>query len=202
VFFAGVFSFTQTTFGLITRPYETYRRIADRGRVIELPALAALLLLYFSLASIVKTAAFRPYLLTRQFVVLCSGAGFLYLLTAMALWKAARALGGTGSFGKFARCWSYTLIPTVCWFFATSLLFVLLPPPRTTSAQGIAFSLLYLVFSATLFFWKVILSYLSLRFAMRLTLVRICLSVLFVSPLIVGASIFLYSLGIFKIPFI
>jgi hypothetical protein len=198
----GLVGFAQNAIGITLRPYDTYRRIAKTRNRWELLAIGGLLLAYFATASIVKTAAFRPYLLTKQFVVLGSGAASTYLFVSALLWAVGRRFGGVGEFTGFAIAWAYTLMPTVLWFWATSILYVVLPPPRTTSTQGVLFSLFYLGFSATLLYWKIILSYLALRFSLRMDLRQILLTVLVSSPAILLYGIFMYKMHIFKIPFI
>lgn len=188
--------------GLFVRPYETYRRIADRGQLGELGFIAILLGGYFALASLVKTAAFRPYLLTRQFVLLSGGSIVSFLAVVAVLWIVGTLVGGKGKPVQFMVAWGYTLIPTVLWFLATSVLYVVLPPPRTESAQGILFSMLYLVFSTTLLFWKIILAYLTLRFGMKLDLAKILRVVFFALPCFAFYSVVMYKMGIFKVPFI
>ncbi len=201
-FISSGIGFGHTIAGLFMRPYETYRRITERGRAGELVFIAILLGGYFALASLVKTAAFRPYLLTRQFVLLSAGSVVSFFAVVAALWIVGTLVGGKGKFVPFIVAWGYTLVPTVLWFFATSVLYVVLPPPRTTSVQGIVFSILYLVFSTTLLFWKIILAYLTLRFGMKLDLAKIIKVLIFVLPLFVVYSLIMYKMGIFKVPFI
>lgn len=196
------FSFGQNIIGIVTRPYEAYRRIIDRGTSWELGYIGIVLAVYFTLASLVKTAAFRPFLLTRQFMLLYAAAILGFLVTVAALWLVGMLVGGVGKVSSLARGWAYTLIPTVTWFLATSLLYVILPPPRTTSILGVTFSIVFLLFSAMLFWWKLTLAYLTLRFGMRLDLGKIVIVAIF-SLLVVGLySRLMYSLGIFTVPFI
>lgn len=198
---AGV-AFSQNIIGIVTRPYETYRRIVDRGTSWEMVYVGILLAFYFALASLVKTAAFRPFLLTRQFILLVSAAGVSFLVTVGVLWLAGRLVGGEGKFSVLVRAWAYTLVPTVLWFLFTSVLYVVLPPPRTTSVLGVAFSIVFLLCSAMLFWWKLQLGYLTLRFGMRLDLLKIMI-VAAVSAVVLGFySSGMYKLGIFKVPFI
>ncbi len=198
---AGV-SFCRNIIGLVVRPYETYRRIVDRGSLWELVYIGAMLAAYFALASIVKTAAFRPFLLTKQFVLLSAGAALGYLIAVAMLSLISRLFGGRGGATSLALTWAYTLVPTTAWFLATSLLYVVLPPPRTERALGVAFSTLYLVFSATLFYWKVILGYLTLRFGMKLDLPRIVAVWGLTAPVLAAYSWLMYRWGIFKVPFL
>ncbi|MBI5620192.1 hypothetical protein HY949_00245 [Candidatus Gottesmanbacteria bacterium] len=195
-------AFGRTTYGLVFRPYETYRRIIDRADTWELVYLAVLGFAYFSLASIVRVASFRPFLLTKEVSVLFVAAVATYALVVWLVWKVGGYFGGKGTLRGVALGWGYTLIPTACWFFMTSLLYVLLPPPRTTSVAGLAFSGLFLVVSATIFFWKLTLGYLTLRFGLRLDLVRILLVVGVVSPIVAVWSWGMYRLGIFRVPFV
>ncbi len=198
----GGISFGKTIVGLVTRPYETCRQIVSRGTLWELPYIALFLTVYFALASIVKTASFRPFLLTKHFVALGLGAGGGFGLTVGLLWVMGRLAGGEGKIGKLALSWAYTLVPTILWFLTTSLLYVILPPPRTTSVLGILFSIVFLVFSITMLWWKFTLAYLSLRFAQRLDFARIFLVWGGTIPFLGLYSFFLYRWGIFKVPFL
>ena len=195
-------SFGRTFLGIIIKPYETYRRIVDRGRLGELLWIGLLLVIYFGNASIVKTAAFRPFLLTKQFIVLAGGAGVSFLLIVCTLWQITRFLGGKGNFRSFTLAWGYTLVPTFFWFLGTSLLYVILPPPRTNRPEGVLFSALYLVLSATLFFWKFMLGYLTLRFGAKLDLPKILITLGIALPIIGIYSVCMYKLGIFRVPFL
>ncbi len=195
-------SFGRNFFGIIIKPYETYRRIVDRGRLGELLWIGLLLVIYFGIASIVKTAAFRPFLLTKQFMVLAGGAGVSFLFVVGTLWQVTRLLGGRGNVISFTLAWGYTLVPTFFWFLGTSFLYVILPPPRTNRPEGILFSVFYLVLSATLFFWKCMLGYLTLRFGVKFDLPKILITLGIALPIIGVFSVVMYKLGIFRVPFI
>lgn len=201
-FLVGVIGFGRNAVGIITRPYETYRRIIDRSSYTELIPLASLLSLYFTVASVVKAPLFRPYFLTKQFMVLASGVGLSFLLVVGALWVIGQKIGGKGTFRGILMGWAYTLIPTLLWFLATSLLSVFFPPPRTERVQGILFSVIYLLFSSVLFFWKLVLSYLTLRFGLRLDLKQILITSAITIPILGIYSFLMYKLGIFRIPFL
>ncbi len=198
---AGI-AFGRNMIGIITRPYETYRRIVDGGTLWELTYIGVLLACYFALASLVKTAAFRPFLLTRQFMVLGAAAGITYIGILGLLRIIGLRLGGRGTLRGLAVAWGYTLIPTLAWFLTTSILYVLIPPPRTTSMAGVVFSGLYLVFSATIFFWKLTLAYLTLRFGLKLDLKKILIVAGIMIPLLGVYSVGMYRMGIFRIPFL
>lgn len=196
------YSFSRTLFGIITRPYETYRRIILKGTLWELVPIGALLSLYFAVNALVKAPAFRPFVLTRHFIKTSVSVAVTAVFISFLLWSIGKIFGGKGEYKRFFLGWSYTLIPTLCWFFLTSLLYVLIPPPRSTHPTGIALSVVFLTISTVLLFWKVILSYLSLRFGLKLDLARILGIFLCSSPVIVLYSIMMYRLGIFKVPFL
>jgi hypothetical protein len=194
--------FARHAVGTVTRPYETYRNIADHSRPLELFGAAVVVSVYFALASVIRTAAFRPFLLTRQFTLLALATAVTFILAITLLWGISRLLGGKGTLRAVALCWGYSLLPTLSWFLITSVLYVLIPPPRTERLQGVLFSIVYLVVSGTLFFWKATLAYLTLRFAMRLDLVRIIAVFALTVPVIGAYSVWMYRLGIFRIPFL
>jgi len=199
---ASGIEFSRNLLGILFRPYQTYRRLVERGRLAELIYLGALLVFYFALASLIKTAAFRPFLLTKQFIVLSGGAAGGFLLAAALFWLVGISVGGQGKLVSFFLAWAYTLVPTLLWFLGTSVAYLLLPPPRTNSLLGITFSVVYLLFSASLFWWKLTLLYLTLRFGLKLDFLRIVAVIVVVFPLLGLWSWLMYRLGIFRVPFL
>ncbi|OGG30435.1 hypothetical protein A3A63_03000 [Candidatus Gottesmanbacteria bacterium RIFCSPLOWO2_01_FULL_46_9] len=195
-------SFGRNCIGIVTRPYETYRRIVEHGSLLELAYIGVVLTMYFVVASIVKTSLLWPFLLTRQFIVLTSATALTFLFVVALFRIAGNLVGAKGTLRGLALGWGYSLLPTLAWFWMTSLLYIFLPPPRTTSSQGVAFSIVYLLVSATLLFWKVILSYLALRFSLRLDLGKIILVCAMVFPVLGFYTLLMYRLGIFRVPFI
>jgi len=195
-------AFFQNCIGLVTRPYETCRKIADHGGFGELVYIAILLILYFSIATLVKVASFQPFLLTRQFLVLAAATGVTYMIAVALFWTAGKLAGAQGKLKGLAVLWGYSLLPTLSWFLITSVLYIVLPPPRTTSFAGLLFSALFLVFSLVLFFWKATITYLTLRFGLRLDLGKILVVLAISLPILTGYSFGMYRLGIFRIPFL
>lgn len=199
---AAGLAWIHATVGIILKPYETYRRIVDRGTAGEVFFIGVFLSLYFAFASLVKTSSLHPLLLTGKFVWLSMTAVAAYAVSVCSLWLLGRLVHGRGSFRGFAVAWAYTLIPTVVWFWATSLLYVFIPPPRTASTLGIAFSIIYLVFSTMLLLWKCTLAYLSLRFGLRLNFQKILVVVMLALPLAGLYGGIMYYLRVFRIPFL
>ncbi len=103
---------------------------------------------------------------------------------------------------RIIKTWSYALLPTLIWFYSTLLFYFLLPPPRTTSFLGQAFSIFYIAFSGSLLVWKIILVYLSIRFSLRVQLYRIIYYILIYLVLFIPLWIVLYKIGISRIPFV
>jgi hypothetical protein len=198
----GLYSFARSCIGIITRPYETYRQIIAKGTLFELLPMGALLSLYFATNALVKAPAFRPFVLTRHFIKTSVSVVITALFVSWLLWTIGKLFGGKGEYKRFFLGWSYTLIPTLTWFLFTSVLYVLIPPPRTTLPAGIALSVVFLTASAVLLFWKIILSYLSLRFGLKLDLLRIFGILLVSGPIIALYSVGMYRLGIFRVPFL
>ncbi len=195
-------AFGRILIGLILRPYETYRTIAGHSRWRELYSTGLLIGINFAIASVVKVAAFRPFLLTRQFVILWLAALGSYAVIVSALWFAGAILKVRIEKRALMISWGYTLLPTVIWFLVTSILYVILPPPRTTSFLGIAFSAFFIIFSVTLLWWKIMLSYLTVRFVLKVDLQRSIVACAIVLPVAAAYSVLMYYWGIFKVPFI
>lgn len=194
--------FGQNIIGIVACPYETYRRIARNGKISELAYIGALLLCYFGLASFIRVSSFRPFLLTKHVFLLFGTAAVSYCIITATLWFLSRIFGGRGFFKQFAIAWGYTLIPTTVWFFITSILYMILPPPRTERLLGILFSIVYLTVTSMLFLWKCTLCYLALRFGMKLDLQKIIAVAVLSTPFFVSYSLLMYRFGIFRVPFI
>ena len=194
--------FLRSSVGLLLKPYESMRKIILRGNIYECFPIALLILSYFALASLVRAPAFRPYLLTKHYVLLVSASSLGFIVITGTILVMARILRITIQHKSLLVGWSYTLLPTVFWFLITSILYVILPPPRTTAFTGMLFSGLYLLFSSALLFWKLMLIYLVLRFTFReklAILVAVGIAIISVAAMY---SLFMYRLGIFRIPFI
>lgn len=188
--------------GIIISPYETYRDIEKRGRTAEMVYIGLLVGLYFSLSSVVKIASFHPLLLSRYALVLFVSALTGFGLIVLTLTVAGRLLGRQVNMGRISLLWAYTLIPTVIWFLFTSLLYVAIPPPRTTQITGVLLSIVYLVVSAMIFWWKLTLSYLTLRFGLKIDFRKIFFVALVTLPVIFLWTYAMYTFGVFKVPFL
>lgn len=196
------FAFFHHFVGIIISPYETYRDIEKRGRTAEMVYIGLLVGLFFSLSSVVKIASFHPLLLSRYALVLFVSAlsGFGLIVSVLIL--TGRLLGRQVNAERISLLWAYTLIPTVVWFLFTSLLYVAIPPPRTTQITGVLLSIVYLVVSAMIFWWKLTLSYLTLRFGLKIDFRKIFFVALATLPVILLWTYAMYTFGVFKVPFL
>lgn len=195
--------FLRNTVGCINNPYATYRRLADeKGRQWHSTFIFLFSIIYFLFASLVRIGKANPFLLTIQFNTLFLGGVLGFLTIVLSLFLLGKLVGGKGNIQSVFTLWSYTLLPTLVWFFTTSFLYIILPPPRTTSLSGKVYSVVFFSFSLALFFWKVILYYLTLRFGLRIDLFRILFISLVIVLEMVLFSLFMYRLAIFRIPFL
>ena len=196
-----VIRFGKNVWGSGQTPYATYRRLGYEDPA-QLFIIVALVAVYFFFVSPIKLHTFHPFLLTLNTSRLLTITLLTYLAICGFLVVVGRQFNAEVTLRGVLITWGYTLIPTLLWFLVTSIFFVILPPPRHTTVAGTAFSLLYLAFSLSLLWWKGILYYLTLRFALKLDLMKIILISAFFLPLLFLYSLVLYEVGIFKVPFI
>ena len=196
-------SFVRVCVGTFNNPYVTFRSLSiQKADTTHLIFIVLLTLGYFTFASLIRTGLQNPFLLTIRFNSLVLGAlvGFVAMLALLVI--GSKLFGGQLNLPRLIQLWSYTLVPTWVWFSTTSLLYVLLPPPRTMNLTGKVYSSFYVVFSMMVLFWKMILYYLTLRFGLRFDLYRIAAFSLIVVPFVIAYSVVLFRLGIFRIPYL
>lgn len=137
--------------GLILSPYRTMRSIAASPEMLQIIWIMAVVVGY-----LVMVGDSRTYL------------GLSALAGLMVVISATNRLR-THSWNIFPTLglFFYSLIPTLVWFSASQLLNAVFPPPRTTSISGKFLSLLYIAFSISVLFWKVLVTFLAIRFSGR-----------------------------------
>jgi hypothetical protein len=187
--------------GIVGRPYETYRELA----LVRYPLEAVFLIIgitgYLAWVSLIRKGI-HPFFVTLHFGKLFWGVFFTFIFAWGILYFVGRLFGGKGKPRSLFLPWAYSLLPTLVWFFLTSLLYIVLPPPRTKLFSGQLFSIIYIAISLTLFYWKTMLYYLTLRFGHKLDLIRIILVSLITFPIGGLYSLLVYKLGIFRVPFL
>lgn len=197
------FLFVRNAVGSVQTPYETYRKLAKGDDLFQAIPLFLICISYFGWSSLVRFGlSSHPYQLSFSFGKLVIAASVTYILILFSLVFIARLVEGSGSYRSVFLPWTYSLLPTVLWFFTTSVMTLIFPPPRTESFLGLLFSFLFLSLSLFLFFWKGMLYYLTLRFGMKLDMGKIMIASLILLPLGALHAVVMYYLGIFKIPFI
>lgn len=195
--------FIKNVFGCLNSPYTTYRTLAKNENLnFQSVFIFLLVLMYFLFASLLRVGVRNPFLLTVKFNMLILGFVIGFLGMVLFLHYIGKFAGGKSQINTIFNLYSFTLLPTTVWFLATSLLYVFLPPPRSFTIFGKLYSVFYITFSLSVLFWKLILYYLTLRFAQRLDFVKILLVSIPVSMLIGIYSLIMYHAGVFRIPFI
>lgn len=194
-------AFARTVFGSFRRPYATYRRLVD-GNPEQLLVIFSLIALYFFFVSPLRLKTFHPFLLTVNTTRLFTVTLGVYIFLCFYLLLLGKLVNAQLNFKGIMLGWGYSLVPTLLWFLSTSLFYVILPPPRHETMAGRMFSLLYITLAVSLFAWKGILYYLTLRFALKLDLGKILVVSSVFLPTIMVLTLILYSAGIFRVPFI
>lgn len=195
--------FGRNFIGCVNSPYVTYRKLSgektDLGQTIFIPIF---IILYFAFVSAIRGSLRNPYLLTMKFnlLIFASLSGFLIMLGLFYI--VGKLVGGKGSLQQIYLLWIFSLIPTLVWFFVTSVLYLLFPPPRTLSFPGKLYSVVFIAFSIAVFLWKAILYYLTLRFSLKLDLWRIIQVSSVAIPAVLVYSLLMYRWGVFRIPFL
>lgn len=192
-------------FRLIFYPYATMRKINQEKDWLQVGIIFFLVYLYFIFASAIRNKTINPLVISHSSLL----SFILFLLTFSLVVIFFNFLGwlmiktkSSSTIVPLIFSFSYSLLPTLIWFFSTSLFYLFLPPPRTFSILGKLFSLFFVTFSIVLLFWKTILFYLSLRFSLKLEFYQILYAVILFLIWFLPYSVLMYQLKIFRIPFI
>lgn len=180
---------------LIFYPYKTMRQIAQETHDLQIAIIFGTIFLYYLLVPSIRPEVESP-------VVQFSLVLFHYLMTVTFIAFFGRFLSSEISVRSLLFLFAYALIPTIIWFFLTSFLFALLPPPRTLSLLGKVFSVVYITISISLLAWKVMLWYLAVRFGTKLRFFTILFLAILYLAVVIPYSFYLYHFGLFRIPFL
>lgn len=187
---------------LIVSPYKTMRGLVKETDRVQIVILFALVYIYFMFAHTVRMRTLHPFIIslgsTPPFLIFLVNF-FLVIgfFTVLSQW-----LGYKTTVTSLVFSFAYSLIPTLIWFFTTSFLFLLVPPPRTASNLGLSFSLVFTAFSVMMLLWRIQLLYLSLRFATKAPFYRLVYLMFLFGLWFIPYSYLMYYLGIFRVPFI
>lgn len=194
---SSIIIFLHRIIRLFFSPYKTMRLIAEDDDMVQLTLIILSIGGYFYIADKLRQYEYRPLLLFGLTIIhfFITVGFFVFLRMVVKNEKTINIKPALLLFG-------YSLIPTLIWFLVNSWLYYLIPPPRTISFFGKGFSIFYIGFSIGVLFWKIIVVYLAVRFITRFTFFRIAYSILLYIACMIPYSLFLYSLRLFRIPFL
>ena len=203
IFFRFWLNFFSNLWGIFQTPYKTTKKIVCKKRYFQAILILIVVPVYTLLTTPVKYGLSSGWLfLLWAFVKSTLWTYATYFLICGAIYLVGKKFDGEDDFLGIFSLWAFSLIPTYLWFFVTAGLYVLIPPPRTTSIYGYSLSILFIAYSVSLLWWKIILYYLTLRHACKLSLLKITKASFILWPLGAIYSFLTYKLGVFKIPFI
>ncbi len=180
---------------LIFTPYKTMRKISLEQDYSQIFILFLLVFIYFKFAYFLRSDAYPATFIFLVFIFnFCMTVFFFYIINRLTH-KPVRL-------SSFAFTLSYSLVPTLVWFISNSILYLLVPPPRTFSILGKAFSGFFIAYSLSLLAWKIILFYLSIRFSAKVNFYRAVYLIILYLCIFIPYSFLLYHFKIFRIPFI
>lgn len=182
-------------FLLIFYPYRTMRKIALTKEIWQTVIIFGMVFIYFKFVYFLRD---DPYPATFIFSVFL----FNFLITVSFFYFSSKISQSAVNFSSFVFTFSYTLLPTLIWFMTTSILYVALPPPRTLTLLGKAFSLFFTAYSISLLAWKLILFYLAIRFSTKANFFKVLYLLTLYLLWFIPYSLLLYNFKVFRIPFI
>lgn len=181
-------------FLLIFFPYKTMRKISKEDDYYQLAIIFFLVFVYFKFVYYLRNNFYPATFIFLAFLVnLFLTTGFFYLISR----NEKRVV-----FRSFLYTFTYSLFPTLVWFASNSILYILVPPPRTFSFLGKGFSIFFIAYSISLLAWKLILFYLSIRFSAKASFYKIIYWILLFFVWFIPYSVLLYHFRVFRIPFI
>lgn len=193
--FASVVIVIRRSLLLIFFPYRTMRTISLRSNRYQVYVIFGIALIYFLAAHRYRNSLAMGIFAFAVFLG-------LFYLTVFFFYALSLRSKQQIRFNSFVYTFSYTLIPTLFWFWTTFLLFVILPPPRMYTFLGMGFSIFFVAYSLSLLAWKFILVYFAVRFSSRQGIYRIIYMLLLYLLIVLPISVFFYYQRLFRIPFI
>jgi len=185
----------RNSFFLIFSPYKIMRKIAAETDFWQVFLIFIFIFAYFKFVYFLKDG---PYPASFTFFIFLIN----FFLMILFFYFLSRFLRKKTQFLPFIFTFSYSLLPTFLWFTSVSVLYIFLPPPRTSSLSGIFFSIFFITYSLIFLFWKMILFYLALRFSTQFGFYRILYMTILFIVWFFPYSVLLYYLKIFRVPFI
>jgi len=169
--------------------------------------LLTLATMYFIYASIIRTRSLDPLVVSSSFVRTFIFFLLTFASTIVFQWVVGKLLekvnmAETQSLKVFIVLSAYSLVPTIVWFFITSSLYFVFPPPRYETFLGTTFSIMFIIFSSSILLWRIILWYLTIRFSLKTQFLTIMIIMFMYGMWFVPYTFLMYHFRIFRIPFI
>ncbi len=171
------------------------RSISHEDDNFQLIIIYGLIFIYFQLANKIKRFIFPPSII---FLIFLLG----FFLTNLFFYFLSSLSQKKTQLRSFFFTLSYSLIPTLIWFGSNSFFYLTIPPPRRITPLGKLFGVFFITFSLSLLIWKIILSYLAIRFSSKLNFYRVVYLIILYLCVFFPYSIIVYHFKIFRIPFI
>jgi hypothetical protein len=194
-FFSSLILIFKRFFLLIFFPYKTMRKISLEKDLFQPIIIFMMVFGYFQLSSGFRRTAYSS---SATFFVFLS----YFLVSAFFFYLLGKFFEKKTDFFSYLITFSYSLFPTLVWFMANFIFYILVPPPRTVSFLGKGFSIFFTAFSLSLLLWKLILFYLSIRFSSKAQFYRIVYFIFLFFCWFIPLSVGLYQIKMFRIPFI
>lgn len=189
-------------FGLILYPYKSMRKITQERDYLQILLIFVLIYGYFIAANIIRKRTLHPFIISTSSLVSFLFFLLTFFITIAFFYSMSRLMKLSTNLQALIFSFAYSLFPSFIWFLTTSVLYYLLPPPRTFSFLGKSFSITFIIFSLTLLIWRIILLYLSLRFSLKANFYTILILIIFFIIWFLPYSFMMYQLKVFRIPFI
>lgn len=196
-FLISFIQFFRRVFLLVVSPYKTMRTIYFDGTYKETYFIFMMIFIYFNLSNYVKNETSNPVLLLAIVLV-----QLIMTISFFGIFSKIINLNKKFYFKKYFTLFSYSLIPTIVFFYVNTLLYGILPPPRSNTVLAEIFSIMFISFATSIFFWKIIILYLAVRYSTALKFFTILYTILIYISIVLPYSILLLKLNLFRIPFL
>lgn len=163
--------------------------------------------LYFIYASIIRTRSLDPLVVSSSFIRTFIFFLLTFASTIVFQWIVGKlleriAMAHVQPLRVFVVLSAYSLVPTIVWFFITSTLYFVFPPPRYDTFLGTTFSIIFIIFSSSVLIWRLIVWYLTIRFSLKTQFLTSMIIMFMYAMWFVPYAFLMYHFRIFRIPFI
>ncbi|PIS15938.1 hypothetical protein COT62_01085 [Candidatus Roizmanbacteria bacterium CG09_land_8_20_14_0_10_41_9] len=165
-FLVSLFLVIRRSIQLIVSPYRTMRKISQETDFLQILIIFFFIFVYFLFVALIRNSPIHSIVNMGIFL-------FQFGVTVLFFYGIGVMASKKGNFYSYLFTLSYTMLPTFVWFTVNTTLFLVFPPHGTLSFFGKGFNMLFLSFSLSIFFWKILLVYLAIRFSSGWSFFRI-----------------------------